>query len=111
MSRYNAREKVLNNNTDMFAKQFEERNVNSVVQYKMDPLRSLTEAEERTISTVSYTWNSGDRMWRLANRFYGDFKMWWVITQYNRIGSEMEIKPGQSILIPFPLSIVLQYVR
>ena len=111
MSRYNSKEKVLNNNKDMYSKQFENRNINSVVQYKMDPLRHLNEREEGTISTISYNWNSSDRMWRLADRYYGDYKMWWVITQYNRIGSEMEIRPGQTILIPYPLSIVLQYMR
>lgn len=109
MSRYSVKEKVINNN-DLYSKQFENRDVDSVVQYNMIPMRHPTGLEENTISTISYTWNSGDRMYRLAQKYYGDFKMWWVITHYNRIGSEMEIKPGQSILIPYPLSIVLQYV-
>jgi nucleoid-associated protein YgaU len=110
MSRYNIKERVINENS-LYSEQFENRNVSSIVQHKIEPLRYPTEPEDDTIVSIAHRWRSSDRLHRLAHENYGDFRMWWIIAQYNKIGSELELQEGQVILIPRPISIVLQYLR
>ncbi len=109
MSRYNSKEKVINRN-DLYSQQFENRDVHSIVQYRMDPMTHPTAQEEKTLSIQHHRWQPNDRLYRLADQHYGDFRLWWLIAQYNRVGSELELSHGQIILIPHPLSLALQYV-
>lgn len=45
--------------------------------------------------------NIGDRLDLLADRYYGDVTMWWIIAQANHIGKgTLNIKPGTNIRIP-----------
>lgn len=110
MSRYNTRNKALNEN-ELYRKKFESRDVKSILQYKTPILKFPTVGEEFTINVRSHIWRSTDRLYRLANKFYGDFRLWWVIAQYNKISSEANIELGSVIMIPYPLATVLQYVE
>jgi len=110
MSRYGNKEKVLNEN-ELYERQFESRDVNSIIQFKMEAISYPTLEEKSLIQEVNYRWKPTDRLYRIANEYYGDHRKWWIIAQYNKIGSELEIKTNQIIKIPRPLSIVLQYIR
>ena len=110
MSRYNYKEKALNEN-ELYDRQFENRDVNSIVHFKMEPIQYPSDMEKEAIQETPYRWKPTDRLYRIASRFYGDHRMWWVIAQYNKIGSELELVTNQLILIPRPLSIVLQYIK
>ena len=46
---------------------------------------------------------TGDRLDLLAQRFYGDVRMWWVIANANGLGKgTLTIEPGLQIRIPDP---------
>jgi nucleoid-associated protein YgaU len=56
--------------------------------------------------------NKGDRFDTLANQFYGDKSLWWVISLANQSlkQNSLYIPPGTQIRIPInPTSIVNQY--
>jgi len=43
----------------------------------------------------------GDRLDILANRFYGDVRLWWIIAQANHVGNgTLTLKPGIQLRIP-----------
>ena len=43
----------------------------------------------------------GDRLDLLANQYYGDVTMWWIIAKANHLGKgTLQIKPGTKIRIP-----------
>lgn len=47
---------------------------------------------------------TSDRLDLLANEYYGDPRLWWVITRANSLEKgTLRIKPGLKIRIPFPL--------
>jgi nucleoid-associated protein YgaU len=61
---------------------------------------------------ITYQVQSGDRLDRLANRFYGDPVLWWVIAAAN----DLEILPtdlndGSFLRIPSPRFVVQQLFR
>ena len=52
------------------------------------------------IRSRRYTWKHGDKLYKLAAKEYGDFRLWWVIALVNKISCDVDLKYGQVILIP-----------
>lgn len=54
---------------------------------------------------IIITTNIGDRLDLLANRYYGDVTMWWIIAQANNIGKgNLNVLPGTRLRIPQDLT-------
>lgn len=47
-----------------------------------------------------HVWQFGDRLDKLANQFYGDDELWWIIAIANGIAYPLGIKPGTVIRVP-----------
>jgi hypothetical protein len=57
---------------------------------------------------VEYSWQLGDRLDRLANKYYNDDQYWWIIALVNGINYPLGIKIGTMIRIPTDINDVLQ---
>ena len=110
MSRYNNREAAVNSNK-LYEKIFEKKEINKIYQYKTPILDYPNIKQDALISTRKHVWTYMDKFYKLANQHYGDHTLWWVIAQYNRRPTEAHFNVGDVVLIPYPLSIVLKYVR
>lgn len=50
---------------------------------------------------------TGDRLDNLAQTYYNDVTMWWVIARVNNVGKgTFTLEPGKQLRIPFPLAFV-----
>lgn len=50
---------------------------------------------------VKYQWDQLDRIESLADRFYGDHRLWWVIALRNQLFDlPSDVKTGDVIIIP-----------
>jgi nucleoid-associated protein YgaU len=47
-----------------------------------------------------YVWTASDTISGLAHRKYGDWKLWRIIADRNKISDVRAIKPGTILLIP-----------
>jgi len=47
-----------------------------------------------------HTVKPGDRLDRLADQYFGDCKLWWIICDYNDISFPLEMKEGMVLRIP-----------
>jgi hypothetical protein len=64
----------------------------------------MFEARDTDIYIIS---NSTDRLDLLANTYYQDPTMWWIIAKVNNIGKgTLNVAPGIQLRIPYPLSYV-----
>ncbi len=66
--------------------------------------------DTKKFETISHIWGVGDRYFKLANRYYGDPELWWVIAFFNQKPTEFDIKAGDIIFIPTPLETVLFHI-
>jgi hypothetical protein len=57
---------------------------------------------------AEYTWEFGDRLDRIANKYYQDDQYWWVIALVNAISYPLGIKVGTVIRIPLDINEILQ---
>lgn len=63
-------------------------------------------------SYISYTWKNGDKLYKLAQTFYNDPMLWWIIAEYNKKPTDFDYETGEVIKIPSPISLeeVIKYL-
>ncbi len=108
INRYTNR-KIIENSSNRYRDYFSERDKKNVLQYKTQVFKFPTEKQLNYIPFIEHVWSSGDRLYKLAQRYLGDKYNWWVILRFNKIGSEMNIKAGDVMKIPVNLEDVLYY--
>ena len=72
-------------------------------------LTGATDEELKNIPYVEHVWVSGDRLYKLSQKYYGNTKDWWIILNFNKLGSEVSIKQGDIIKIPQNIQETLVY--
>ena len=112
MSRYINR-KVVFNASDAYQDSdiFENRGIKKLNQYATPKFQSFTKEEYDSVSYDTHTWKNGDRYWKLANAYYGDPTLWWVIAKWNFKPTESHVNEGEEIRIPINLQEALELVR
>lgn len=110
INRYSNR-RVLNNSLEMYDNTFLERNVKFINHYSTAKFIYPDESNISTITIVNHTWSLGDRFYKLAHKYYGDAKDWWVIAKFNNLPTESHVKLGDVILIPTPIEQVIQILK
>lgn len=73
-----------------------------------DPL----ELEPNSVTDIAYTIQVSDTLDKLAKRFYGDERLWWIIAERNGIIHAIdECVPGHDIIIPNPEEVTEQWTK
>jgi len=107
MGRYN-KDRVLTNASDYYKSLRHERGVKVIRQYATPELRHPTVRDRAQLKTTKHIWSYGDRLYKLADQYYGDPRFWWVIAWYNGTPTEADLKLGQLIWIPLNIEKVLK---
>ena len=97
------------NTSPLYRTQFINRGVNFIEQFGTPILRFPTPLEIGQLDVVGHTWSLGDRYYKLAQLHYGNSKYWWVIAWFNRAPTEFHLKTGQTVRIPTPLDLILDF--
>ena len=95
------------NNSPLYEDVLQERNVNYIRQFRTGKLRTPTITERSRLQRIRHVWTLGDKLYKLAYKYYGDSRLWWVIAWYNLRPTEAHFKTGDVIRIPLPLDKVL----
>lgn len=78
-------------------------------------LSSLTltpDESKKDFAYKNHIWQANDRLYKLAQKYYNDSKLWWVIAHVNQKPTDAHFVPGDEIKIPEPyvLEQVLEYL-
>ena len=76
-------------------------------QYRTPRLPRLTEQVRTQFNSAVHIWKADDHYWKLAARYYGDSKLWWIIGWFNEKPTEGHLKIGDIVLIPQPIVNIL----
>jgi hypothetical protein len=104
-SRYQNR-KVFKNTDPSYIKQFSSRKIKSILQHgtaKFTWTADLRYEEEY--------WGVGFRFYKLADKYYGDPSLWWIIPWFNQKPLESDFDAGDIVMIPVPLEQILEIFR
>ena len=107
-SRY-ANTQIILNGADMYKKLFNKRNVKLIEQYATPQLVYPDVNDILELTVIYHTWKTGDRYFKLANQYYQDPALWWVIAWFNEKPTEHHVEYGENIAIPLPLEKILGF--
>ena len=110
-SRFTNRNIFINDNKDYKDKFLVNRDLNQIVQYSTARFRYPTAEEAASITSTPLIWSSNSRLFNIASEYYGSAGLWWVIAWYNKRPTEAHFKIGETIYIPTPIEIVLDFFR
>tara|TARA_R100001440_G_scaffold75684_1_gene103553 strand:- start:3762 stop:4103 length:342 start_codon:yes stop_codon:yes gene_type:complete len=106
VSRYD-KNKIIVNSDFEYKDILKERGVNQINHYSFEKLKRLKVKDIRNIDIVRHTWESSDRFFKLAAKYYSDPSYWWIIAYFNNTPLETDVSVGETLLIPIPLSYIL----
>jgi hypothetical protein len=101
-SRYN-NTATMTNGSPLYRTQLAARNLNSLVQYQTPKLRYPTATELASLQIEKSVWKVGTRFYKLAQQYYGDPALWWIIPWFNQKPLETDFKLGDVVMAPLPL--------
>ena len=99
MPKYNNREVVINDN-DQYYDTIKRRGRDYISQYASYFFNKSF--KEKTYTIVPHIWSKGDKLFKLAYQYYGDYDYWWIIALWNYKPTDSHYSYGDEILIPFP---------
>jgi hypothetical protein len=107
-SRYDMDEVILNEEPE-YKEVLKKRNLKKIYHYATPRLKTLTPLDYSEIKTISHIWTLGDKYYKLANRYYQDPTLWWLIAWFNQKPTDAHLSEGHPIFIPIPVEDALYY--
>ena len=97
MARY-SKYTVLNNSSEYYSPI--RRGKRNIRHYETPRFHNPGVMVRSMVASTTHIWSYGDRLYNLANQYYGDPRLWWVIAWYNGTPTEAHLIPGEPIEIP-----------
>jgi len=93
----------------LYEEVLKDRGVSQLIQYTTPKFPLITTEMQLQLIDNKYVWKMGDSYQKIAEAFYGDPAMWWVLAWYNGKPTDALVKIGDTIGIPKPLERVLEF--
>ena len=97
----NINKRQLRNNSEQYRHLIEKKDLNYINHYSTISNVKKNNLKEN-ILYIKYEWKASDKFYKLAQEYYSDPSLWWIIAHFNDIPTEHEISIGQIIKIPNP---------
>ena len=97
------------NTDEIYKETLRKRGLRTIVQHETVEMRHPTAKQDRLLTKIEHVWAHGDKLWKLAQRHYGDASFWWVIAWYNLKPTDAHYSIGDRVLVPKPLKKILKF--
>jgi hypothetical protein len=101
--------KIIKNDSDYYQQLFDKRSVKMINHYATPKFRYPNSQEISELTIITDTWKLGDRLYKYSYEHYGDIRLWWIISWFNKKPTESDFKIGDEILIPQPLERLFKF--
>tara|TARA_A100001515_G_scaffold143071_1_gene143300 strand:- start:1231 stop:1563 length:333 start_codon:yes stop_codon:yes gene_type:complete len=95
---------------ELHSKTLVDRGVNFIEIQQIPNLIYPTPEQIAQLEIIGHTWTTGDRLYKLAHEYYGDSRLWWIISFFNKRPTEHHYSLGDTINIPLPLNRIMDYM-
>ncbi len=99
INRYDYRS-VYKLNSSLYEYILKEKNLKHIDYYSTPYFKYPTGEQMENIDYDEHVWTLGDRFYKLAQKYYGDVRDWWIIAKFNNKPTESHVSLGEVILIP-----------
>mgnify|MGYP001308596747 CR=1 FL=1 len=98
-SRYSER-RIKQNKHKLYKQKLKSRGVKRIGHYVSPKFLAITEEEFDEIDFDIVYWSVGSKFYKLAQQYYDDPRLWWVIAYFNKKPTDFHAKIGDMIFIP-----------
>ena len=95
----------------MYKKMLDDRGVKHIKHFVTPRLSHPTVEERAALTEKVHVWAVGDRYYKLAHKYYGDSRYWWIIAWWNLRPTEGHLELGDGIRIPGPIDRVMSILK
>lgn len=99
--------RIINNHNVEYDDIISRRGANFITHYSFNNFRELKLKDVPGLYYYTHMWTAGDRFFKIAHKYYGDSLYWWIIAYFNNTPFETDISPGENILVPTPLEVLI----
>ena len=110
MSRY-SNYPLVENDLDFYKEKLDVRYTKSIIHHRPNTATSLDYDFITNLSYVNEVWNTSIKLFKLADKYYGDPNLWWVIGLVNKKPTDAHWKNGDLIYIPIDPTPVIRMVN
>ena len=71
----------------------------------------IKESDYDSLSIKYHTWKQGDKLYKLADTYYGDSSLWWLIGWFNKKPTDNLFNLGDTVEIPLPVQNALSIYK
>lgn len=108
MSEWNRDGVKFSNDSKTYQKLYDKMGVKNIQHYGTIIYGSpMNESFLAELEIREHTYVVGDRLNKIAFKYYGDSRLWWVLAWFNGKPTDHHCKAGDKIRVPFPLEEVL----
>jgi hypothetical protein len=108
-TRYATRGLIVNDKESYREAFFDQRDIQKLVQFDTARFYYPTFQERGQMALSTLTWSATSKLYNLANEFYGDPRLWWLIAWFNQKPTEAHFKVGDVFYVPSNLTEVLDF--
>ena len=109
-SRYQNRT-IFRNDRPEYIKQFSNRSVKYVDQFVSPKFDYPSDDLLGNLMVDEEYWAPGMRFYKLSAKYYGDPTFWWIIPWFNQVPLESDFAPGDVVMVPRPLEVILDFFK
>ena len=103
----NEKRDILLNDHEFYKKKIRERGIPFFRHYSKMKISHITPEDMENLCVMDHIFKTGDSLSKLAHKYYGDTRHWWVLAAFNKKPIDNLIKIGDTIHIPLPLTEVM----
>jgi hypothetical protein len=108
MSRRFSTRRIVINDLEMYGSMLKKRGLKKIYQYETPTIYHPTADEMESLNLEAHRWTVGDRFYKLADEYYNNPRLWWVIAQFNKTPTESHVGLGDLVYIPLPLDEIMR---
>lgn len=90
---------------------FERTGYEEIIHHGLIPFGDPKSLEfKEKIQLHHHIYSVGDNLCKIAHKYYGDARLWWILAWYNTKPTDFHCKIGDTIKIPVPLEEVQEQI-
>lgn len=101
---------TLTNSLDVYKSKLKDRGVKKIRHFNLAKMEYPNSQQINSLDLVDHVWSLNDRYYKLANEYYSDSQLWWLIAWFNQKPTEADVEIGDVLQIPFPVERALRYM-
>lgn len=98
------------NANPLYDKHLEKRDINRLLHYTTPKFDYNLLNSNPEFEVQEYIWKYGDRLSKLAQVYYSDPSLWWIIAYVNQKPTDHHYNEGDIIIVPFPPGKVIEFM-